>query len=307
MKNYKLTPEAENFLQIIKNAPPLDFTDLEALKEVRRIRKKNYHHLVPLLDKIDNVQDITIESPDGTIPLRIYIPEGKGPFPVLLYLHEGGWVIGSVEECARECMAIAKRTPCIIVSAEYRLAPQYVYPSAHNDCYETLKWLREHAASFGGDRDKIAVGGLSAGGTMAIAITLRAIEEGGPPVKFVLPIHPATCISDKNTKSYRLFEKGYDISKADMDVLCPLYFPDKKEWEHPYVSPLLSKNLKNFPPALVLTAEVDILRDEGEAFAKKIVEEGGTAEYYRSKGNIHSLVSVEEIDKASHALREALK
>jgi len=270
MKKYKLKKEAEEFLEIVKNAPPIDLNDLEALKKVRKLRKEGYRLLVNIPDKIDNVKDITIEGPGGDIPLRIYTPPENKVFPVFLYIHGGGWVFGSVEESTKECMSIAKKTPAIVVSVDYRLAPEHVFPAAHLDCYRALEWIRENISTFGGDPEKIAVGGLSAGATTAIAITLKSIEEGGPPVKFLLPIHPAVDITAMDTESYRLFGEGYDLTKKDMEYLMPVYFPNEKDRTHPMASPLRSENLKNFPPTLVITAEVDILRDEGESFAKKL-------------------------------------
>jgi len=307
MKNYNLTKEAVEFLEIVKKAPPIDLTNLEALKEVRKLRKEGYRLLVNIPDRIDNVKDITIPGPGGDIPLRIYTPPGSEVFPVFLYIHGGGWVFGSIEESTKECMSIAKKTPAIVVSVDYRLAPEHVFPAAHLDCYRALEWIKENISTFGGNPEKIAVGGLSAGATTAIAITLKSIEEGGIHVKFLLPIHPVTDITVMNTESYRLFGEGYDLTKKDMEYLMPVYFPDEKDRLHPWASPLRAENPEKFPPTLVITAEVDILRDEGERFAKKLGEAGVRAEYYRSAGNIHNLISSDEIDRASEALRKYLK
>jgi acetyl esterase len=241
--------------------------------------------------KIAAVEDRKIAGPAGEIPVRIYRPEGAAPFPGLVYFHGGGWVIGSLETHDGSCRDLANRVGCVVVSVDYRLAPESRYPAAAEDCYAATKWVAEHAAELGVDPKRIAVGGDSAGGNLTAVVTQMARDRRGPALRFQLLIYPVTD-ADFSRASYRENAEGYLLSTKAMEWFWNHYVPDAAQRVEPYASPLRAKDLAGLPPAFVITAEFDPLRDEGEAYAKKLQAAGVPTVLKRYDGAIHGFFAM---------------
>jgi acetyl esterase len=242
-------------------------------------------------EQVKRVEDRTITANGANIPLRIYTPEGKTPLPVLVYLHGGGWVIGDIESYDPACRTLANGAGCIVVSVDYRLAPEHKFPTGPEDCYAALKWVADNAASIGGDPSRIAVGGDSAGGNLSAVVAQMARDRGGPALKYQLLIYPVTD-HRLDSGSYRANAEGYLLTKAGMEWFWNLYLRESSDGAKPYASPLRATNFANLPPALVITAEFDPLHDEGAAYAEKLKAAGIKVKYSDYKGTIHGFFTL---------------
>jgi len=236
---------------------------------------------------VKKVENVEIPSGAARIRVRIFTPAGTGPFPILIYSHGGGWVKGNVYTHGKVCRYLAERVGCLVVSVDYRKAPQYKFPIPLEDVYAALRWTAEHAAQLHGDPSRIAVGGDSAGGNLSAALCLMAKDRGGPNIIFQLLVYPATDLSSLDTESYRLYGSDYGLTKADVEECRDKYLRSPADRTHPYASPLLAKDLGNLPPALIITGEYDVARDEGEAYAKRLREAGVRARSFRCAGIGH--------------------
>jgi len=167
-------------------------------------------------EPVANVEDREIPGPEGQISVRIYTPEGKGPFAVLVFFHSGGWVIGNIESHDAICRSLTNAAGCITVSVDYRLAPEHKFPAALEDCYAAIQWVAANAATFNGDSTRIAVGGDSAGGNLAAVVALMARDRGGPNLVYQLLIYPATDYYLPGTASIQENAEGYLLTRDDM-------------------------------------------------------------------------------------------
>ena len=258
------------------------------------------------------IENRTVPGPAGEIPVRIYAPVGTAPFPVLVYFHGGGWVIGNLDTHDGICRSLANRVGCLVVSVDYRLAPEHPFPAAPEDCYAATRWLAEHAGSLGGDKGRIAVGGDSAGGNLAAVVALMARDRGGPKLAFQLLVYPATD-TDFETRSYRENSEGYFLTRADMVWFWNHYAPRDEDRRNPYAAPLRAASLRGLPPALVITAEFDPLCDDGNAYAARLREDGVPVRLSQQDGLIHGFFQMgavidrgrASVDEASRALKDA--
>lgn len=252
------------------------------------------------------VADRAIPGPAGDIPVRVYTPAGTGPFPLLVYFHGGGWVLGSLATHDGTCRALAAGAGCVVVAVDYRLAPEHRYPAAAEDCYAATQWCAAHAAELGADATRLAVGGDSAGGNLTAVVAQMARDRGGPALVFQLLVYPVTDVAS-DTPSYRDNAEGYLLSAADMQWFWGHYLGDAPQrGTEPYASPLRAATLRGLPPALVITAEFDPLRDEGEAYGAALEEAGVPSRISRYDGMIHGFFGMGSIiDRANAAVREA--
>lgn len=253
---------------------------------------------------VHKVEDRKIPGPASEIPIRIYTPAGK-PNGILVYFHGGGWVVGDLTSHDYVCRVFTNETGCTVVAVDYRLAPEYKFPAGPDDCYAATQWVSKNAASLGSDADHIAVGGDSAGGNLAAAISLMARDRGGPRIRHQMLIYPVTdCAMD--TPSYKEFTAdGFVLSKLDMEWFWNYYIPHAKDRENPYASPARARDLKNLPPAHIITASHDPLRDEGEAFAELLKKADNKVKVKRYEGVVHGFVSLQAaIDQGKTATRE---
>lgn len=265
-------------------------------------------------EEVAESRDITIPGPGGGIPATVTTPKGaaSGPLGCLVYYHGGGWVLGDRASLNPTITRVANRAGCMVVSIDYRLAPEHKFPAPLDDCYAALQWVASNAASLGVDPSKLAVGGDSAGGNLAAAVALRARDEKGPGIKFQLLVYPVTH-HDFGTGSYSDNADGYLLTRSMMDWFWNHYVRDANDSKNPYVSPLLAKDLSGLPAAVVYTAEFDPLRDEGEAYAKRLKEAGVQVAQHRYDGQIHAFwqmggvfpAAAHAIDDASARLKQA--
>ena len=231
-----------------------------------------------------------------------------------MFYHGGGFRLGDLDSHDAICRELAARSGAIIVSVGYRLAPEHVYPAAVDDSYAALAWVHAHAADIGGDATRLAVGGDSAGGNLAAAVSLKARDLGGPPLVFQLLIYPVLNFAAMETESHKVFAEGYIIGGAAHAFTRDAYLPNPADRRHLYASPLLADDLTDLPPALVITAEFDPLRDEGELYARKLADAGGQARVTRYAGVPHAFLYTPAsmsrkadgaLDEAAAALRGA--
>jgi len=263
-------------------------------------------------EPIHRLEDRVATGPAGPIPIRIYTPETDGPLPMLVFFHGGGWVIGSIATHDGLCRQLANAVGCIVVSVDYRLAPEHAYPAAAEDAYAATRWVAENAGSIGGDPSRIAVGGDSAGGNLTAVVALMARDRGGPRLVFQLLVYPVTDAPSDNA-SYRDNGKDYFLTTEQMQWFWDLYVGARPDLDDPYLCPLRAKDLARLPPALVVTAEHDPLRDEGEAYARRLGEAGVPALAGRYAGVFHGFFAMsallgrarEATEDAAAALRSA--
>jgi acetyl esterase len=236
-----------------------------------------------------------------------------GALPGIVYFHGGGFVIGNLDSHDGTCRALANASGCAVVSVDYRLAPEHRFPAAPEDCYAALRFVAERGAELGIDARRLAVAGDSAGGNLAAVTALLARERRGPDVRFQLLVYP---VADHafDTPSYRDNAEGYFLSAAMMRWFWGHYLERPEQGDDPLASPLRAKDLAGLPPALVITAEYDPLRDEGEAYAARLKQAGVAAELLRYDGQIHGFFSLFDalddgraaVERAGAALRAAL-
>ena len=247
-------------------------------------------------------EDRSLPGPAGSIPVRVYRP-GSEPAPTLLYFHGGGWVLGSIVTAHGVCATLARRSGCVVVSVDYRLAPEHPYPAALEDAWAATLWAAEHAEEIGGRPGALAVGGDSAGGNLSAVVALRA-RDRDLPLALQLLVYPV-CDADLETGSYRAYAEGYWLTKAGMAWFWDQYLPEGDRFQ-PEASPLRAADLAGVPSALVITAEFDPLRDEGEAYARRLAEAGVPVTLSRYDGQIHGFFRLPAmIDRAWDALDEA--
>ncbi len=300
-----LDPQMKIILDEFNAAGPM-FLRAETAEQARaKMRALVEAHPTPA-PAIYRVEDRHVAGADGQIGGRVYTPEGSPPMGVLVYFHGGGWVLGDLESHDPVCRALANGAGCVVVSIDYRLAPEHVFPAGAEDCYAGTKWVAENAAALGADASRMAVGGDSAGGNLAAVVSMMARDRGGPKLNFQLLLYPVTdCALD--TPSHKEFAAdGYVLSRADMEWFWKNYLDPGVEKNNPYACPLRAKNLKGLPPALVLTASHDPLRDEGERFAERLIAAGINVTCTRYEGVTHAFVSfADALDKGKEGLRQA--
>ena len=251
------------------------------------------------------VENRTIPGLAGDIPVRIYTPT-EGTLPVLVYYHGGGWVIGDLETHDNTCRDLANQAQCIVVSVDYRLAPEHKFPAAAEDCYAATKWVAENGASINADASRLAIGGDSAGGNLAAVVSLMARDRGGPHIIYQMLIYPATDYFIPGTNSIRENGEGYFLTRDDMVWFWNHYSTSEEDANNPYMAPLRAKDLHNLPSALVITAEYDPLRDEGEMYATRLQEAGISVTATRYNGMIHGFFGMTDIlDQGKAAMAEA--
>ncbi len=301
-------PEVQVFLDELESldAPPLHSLTVEQAR--RDVAAGTAQLGEP--EPVGRIEDRRVPGPLGEIPIRICTPEGHGPFPVIVYYHGGGWTVCDIQTHHALCCSIAKAAECIVISVDYRLGPEHKYPAAVEDAYAAAEWVFARAADFGGDARRVAVGGDSAGGNLATVVCLRARDsfQAGNRAAFrpVLQalIYPVVDFRF-DTASYHQCAEGYLLTRNDMKWFWANYLARAEDGSQPYASPLRAENLGDLPPALVITAEYDPLRDEGEAYATRLSEAGVPVTLIRYEGMIHGFLRhTARFDRARVALHE---
>ena len=250
------------------------------------------------------VGDRSISGPNGKIPIRIYSPAGPGPFPILVFYHGGGWVLGNLDSADGLCRFLTNAAGCVLVSVNYSHAPEHKFPVPAEDAYTGAQWVAQNATSLNGDATRIAVGGMSSGGNLAAAVALMARDRGTPAISFQMLVVP---VLDPNfeTASYRENAEGYGLTNASMQWFWGQDLADPADSQNPYASPLRAKSLKNLPPALLLTAEFDVMRDEGDAYAARLKADAVPTQYICYPGMVHAFLGPQANPDMARALRRA--
>lgn len=251
---------------------------------------------------MERIEALTIPGPAGPIPARLYIPPSAPapPRPLLVYFHGGGWTIGDLDTHDGVCRFLATHTGAAVLSVDYRLAPEHPFPAAVEDAFAAFRWAAEGAAELGTDPARIAVVGDSAGGNLAAAVSLLARDGGGPSPAMQALIYPVTDAVG-GQRSRDLFAEGFLLTKADMDWFERHYLPDIASSGDPRVSMLRADDLSGLPPAYVMTAGFDPLRDEAEAYAERMRAAGVRVALRRHPGLIHGFANMTAISRSARA------
>ena len=240
--------------------------------------------------EMGRVEERTIQVPDGQATLRVLVPV-QDPRGVLVYYHGGGWVTGSIDENDTVARKLAERTACAVILVDYRLAPEYRYPTAVDDSYAALEWVGAHLSDIAGYEAPLILAGDSAGGNLAAVMALRARDRGGPPIALQVLVYPVTD-ADFDRPSYVDPENDLLLTRDGMIWYWDHYLPDASRRTEPDASPLHAENLSGLPPAVILTAEHDVLRDEGEAYAARLQEANVPTELQRYAGQTHGFFTL---------------
>lgn len=244
------------------------------LNEQRKISSNLFTPPASSLEPVAKVLNKTITGPDqNPLPIRIIIPEGKGPFPVFLYFHGGGWAFGGVDQIEFLCRKIANRAKCIVIGVDYRLSPENKFPKPLEDCYTATVWAAEHASEFSGDPARIAVGGDSAGGNLAAAVSLTAAENKRPKIYCQILIYPVVTLNFDQQTYHDSPDKEF-LTIDSMSWFKEMYLSKPEDANSPFASIIRAQNLADQPPTLILTAELDPLRKENEQYAQRLKEAG---------------------------------
>jgi len=263
-------------------------------------------------EPVDDVRDRAIAGPLGSIPIRIYSPGAVRPAPVLVYFHGGGYVVGDLAMADEACRRIANAAQCIVVSVAYRLAPEFPYPAPIGDAFAATRWVCEHAFEIGVDGTRVAVGGDSAGGALAAVVSLMARDRGAPAIAFQLLVYPAVD-NDDTYPSLQQFGTDHYLTLETMRWFRRHHVPGREDESDPYLWPMRALHLRALPPALVITAEADPLRDAAEAYARRLQADGVPTRLSRYDGMLHGFFlcpsafdrAGDAIDEAAAALRHA--
>jgi acetyl esterase len=258
--------------------------------------------------EIGATEDRRFPGPGGNVGVRVYTPlNASAPLlPGLVFFHGGGFVLGDLESHDGLCRSIANESGCRVVSVDYRLAPEHPFPAAVEDCMAAAEWAAANAADLGIDAARIAVGGDSAGGNLAAVVAVLAKKKGAPKLSFQLLIYPVTQLGGPDTASMKENAAGYFLEKSSMEWFTRLYCPDLAHRGDPRLSPLLADDLAGLPPAYVVTAGFDPLRDEGKAYADKLDAAGVPVTYVNYPGMVHGFFSFRAlVPKAREAMAAA--
>ena len=274
--------------------------------EVARAQYEARIGLMARPDEIASVREETIEGPGGPLRLRIYTPHGAGPFPLLVFFHGSGFVLCSLDTHDGMCRNLCAGAASVVASVDYRLAPEHKFPAASEDCLHATRWAAAHAADLGADASRIVVGGDSAGGNLAAVTALRLRDEGGAALCGQLLLYPVTDYHTPGTPSYDENSEGYGLTRDTMKWFWAHYLNDAAEAAYPHACPLRAPDLSGLPPALVITAQYDPLRDEGELYAEKLGAAGVPTALTRYDGVNHGFMFwVGIVDQAGAAMIEA--
>lgn len=260
---------------------------------------------------VAHVENFAISGPVGDIPLKMYTPHGSGPFPMLIYFHGGGGVIGDLDSDDGLCRRLTNAVECLVLSVGYHLAPEYKFPSGPEECYAASQWIAAHAAHYGGDPACIAIGGTSAGDNLAAVVAHMSRDRGGPSFVFQLLLVPFTDFRLPETPSLQAYAEGYLLTKEDIHWFTQHCLNSEEDKTNPLASPYLASSLAGLPPALIITAECDPLRDDGERYGKRLQDAGVPVTISRREGAVHGFLVPDQLhkvwDEAACALRAAFQ
>jgi len=271
------------FMRFVPFEPEKDFKKFRSLAEAKP--RGLFRHF-----PVAQIENRSIPGRQGSIPVRIYRPEQAGSLPVIVFFHGGGWVLGGLDSHHAICQRIAGENRALVVSVDYRLSPENKYPAALEDAYDATCWVAEHSVELGAAPHKLILMGDSAGGNLAAAVCLLSREIAGPRIALQVLIYPALDLGGAYP-SKALYADNPVLNQQSMDFYTNQYIRRPADLEEPLVSPMLAGDLSNLPPALILTAEYDPLRDEGQAYADRLREAGIEVVYACYPGMVHGFFS----------------
>ena len=299
-----LHPQTRALLDLIeqRKVPP---THTLSVADARAYYRDRRSVTQPAPPEVALVRELQASGPAGPIPLRLYRPMGSSDsalLPVLVYYHGGGWVIGDLDTHDSLCRALANEAGCAVVAVDYRLSPEHRFPAAVDDAIAATHWVRAHAAELKLDASRLAVGGDSAGGNLATVVSIAARDSGDLPIRFQLLIYPGTD-QRRGAPSHTTNGQGYLLTADTIAYFVGHYIPDTAQYQDWRASPLLHTDLSKLPPALVLTAGYDPLRDEGAAYAEALTAAGNRASYVCFERQIHGFITMGKVlDEANAAV-----
>jgi acetyl esterase len=306
-------PQVQQLLQFAGDIPipPTYALSVESARD----RLETFTADQPVED-VANTETYSIPGPatapdEHSIPVRTYVPDATPPYPVLVYFHGGGWTVGGLDTHDNVCAALTNRANCLTVSVDYRLAPEHPFPAAVEDCFAAVEWVEAHADRINGDPDRIAIAGDSAGGNLAAAVTLMARDHGGPDLAYqglIYPVVASPAIHD--FESYEENAEGYFLETRSTHWYYDKYMQSPVHARNEYGIPLLADDLSGLPPATVITAGFDPLRDEGIEYAERLAADGVDVDHRHYEQMIHAFVSlpamISQGEEALDALAEDL-
>ena len=278
--------------------------DMPTATEARAVAKSRPRDR--FVTSVDHIEERSIPGPHGDIPVRIYRPKSAVPLPVLMYFHGGGWVICDLDTHDSVCRDLAFLVNAIVVSVDYRMAPEHKFPIPVDDCLAATKWTAANAASFGGDSARLAVAGDSAGGNLATVVAMRIRDEGGPTISFQGLVYPVTGSPADGRESYRRNGTHYFLTHEAMVWFTRHYLSSEADTDNPYFAPLRAESLAGMPPAIMLTCEFDPLLDEGVAYANALTAAGVPCEQITYPGLIHGAFGMDDLIPASWQMQTDL-
>ncbi|HWQ39631.1 MAG TPA: alpha/beta hydrolase [Burkholderiales bacterium] len=310
-----LDPQAQRVIDLVRKANAPEFWQLtpDQAREQYRLRVDK----LKVREDIHRTEDRRIPGPGSHLPIRIYTPrelKAGEKLPVLVWYHGGGFVIGDLETHDSACRMLANRAECIVVAVDYRLAPEFKFPAAVEDSEAALKWIALHAVEFGGDAQRIAVGGDSAGGNLAAVVAILARNAGHPKLAFQLLVYPAVA-PEPETDSHHRFAEGYLLTRRTITWFYRHYLRSPKDANDFRYAPLVADDLSDLPPAFVLVAGYDPLRDEGVEYAKRLIAAGNRVRLTSYEGMIHGFylmggavdAAKRAVDESAEMLRDAFR
>ncbi|WP_281173038.1 alpha/beta hydrolase [Viridibacillus arvi] len=305
---FNLTNTSKQYIADAKKSPKYYTQQPAEVRAARALCPK------PLIDLplLKQIIDRKIPVRDGSeISVRIYTPNGKGPFPIIVYYHGGGWVFGNLETADAGCHLLATEANAIVVSVDYRLAPEYKFPTPLYDAFDALLWVYEFAAELDGDSTNIVVAGDSAGGNLATVVTHMAKEQNGPIITAQALIYPVTNM-DMTTASYENYAHDLGLDRDGMNWFGEHYVNNAEDYRNSAVSPLLQDDLSYLPRAIIIAAEYDVLFDEGVSYVNRLKEAGVPSHHVVMPGLIHSYFSKmeffeEETRKTAQLIADFIK
>jgi acetyl esterase len=298
-----LDPQAKLLIDLIEGTGAFTLTPETDPQQLRDLLSAM---AVPVESAVAHVADREIPGPEGVIPIRVYRPAGDAPKPAIVYYHGGGWVIGGLDTHDGTCRAFANALDAVVVSVDYRLAPEHPYPAAVDDAFAALQWVSDQATELSVDAARIAVAGDSAGGNLAAVVSQMARDAGGPSLCFQLLVYPVTDY-EFDSRSMNGNAEGYFLTRDAMRWFYGHYLRDPSQGADPKVSPLRASDLSGLPPAYVITAEFDPLRDQGVAYAAALAAAGTPVAGCTYDGMFHGFLSmVDWIDAGKVAFDDAV-
>ena len=299
-----LHPQTRALLDLIEQRQ-LPATHTLPVAEARAVYRDRRGFTQPAPPAVAKIQDLQASGPHGAIPLRLVRPAGSDDaavLPVLVYYHGGGWVIGDLDTHDTLCRELANGAGCAVVAVDYRMGPEHRFPAAVDDCAAATRWVHAHATELHLDPTRIAVGGDSAGGNLAAVVAIDARDRGDLPLAFQLLIYPVTD-QHRGTPSHAENGQGYLLTTDTMNYFAGHYLQDPAHYDDWRASPLRREDLGRLPPALVLTAGYDPLRDEGKAYAERLTGAGNAASYVCFDREIHGFILMGKVlDEANTAV-----